>query len=215
MPAALANGRRLDVLLSPRSPSRFAQGMITNRARQWVWRLSLSAATVLVLAALIMLALPARVRADRYKVYDGDTLEVVPGTCLLAHFRLPCPTQRLRLAGVDAFERLQTCRDPSGGILYCGAIATGRLNQLVAMPGFSCQVDEEFVDRHAREFAVCFVGGKDVGAILVSEGLAFAYGRRTRYVAIEEQAKSQKRGAWGYGSFVRPQFWRSGARDRG
>lgn len=176
-------------------------------------RVVLGAAGLVGITAAVMLTLPAPVRADRYQVYDGDTLEVVPGKCLLAHFRLRCPTQRLRLLGVDAFERQQTCRDASGGLLYCGAIATGRLRQLVAMPSFGCQVDEEFVDRHAREFAVCFVEGKDVGAILVSEGLAFAYGRRTRYVATEEEAKSEKRGAWGYGSFVRPQFWRSGARD--
>jgi len=186
--------------------------MIWSRVRRWVWRVSLGGTALLASAALVMLALPAPVRADRYRVYDGDTLQVVPGTCLLAHFRLPCPAQPLRLLGVDAFERQQTCRAANGGLLYCGAIATGRLNQLVAMPGFGCQVDEEFVDRHAREFAVCSVGGRDVGAILVSEGLAFAYGRRTRYIAIEEEAKKEKRGAWGYGSFVRPQFWRSGAR---
>ncbi len=187
---------------------------IAGQTRRRIRRISLGAAALLVLAALVMLAIPAPVRADRYTVYDGDTLEVVPGTCLLSHFRLPCPTQRLRLLGIDAFERQQTCRDAKGGILYCGAIATGRLNQLVAMPSFTCQVDPEFVDRHAREFAVCFAGGKDVGATLVSEGLAFAYGRHTRgYVGFEEQAKNQKLGAWGYGNFVRPHFWRSGARD--
>jgi endonuclease YncB( thermonuclease family) len=172
---------------------------------------ALGALGLLVLAGLVMLALPAPVRADRYNVYDGDTLEVVPGKCLLAHFRLRCPTQRLRLFGVDAFERFQTCRDGQGGRWYCGAVATARLRQLVAMPGFGCQVDEEFVDRHAREFAACFVGGKDVGAVLVSEGLAFAYGRRTRYIAIEAEAKAARRGAWA-GTFVRPQFFRSGAR---
>ena len=172
----------------------------------------LAAGGGLALAALIMLALPAPVRADRYSVFDGDTLEVTPGKCLLGHFRLRCRTQRLRLLGVDAFERLQTCGDGKGGIWYCGAVATNRLKQLVAKPGFGCQVDEEFVDRHAREFAVCFVEGKDVGAILVSEGLAFAYGRRTRYIPIEEEAKQEKRGAWGTGSFVRPQFFRSGAK---
>jgi endonuclease YncB( thermonuclease family) len=177
--------------------------------RRWK-RGALGALGLLGLAALVMLALPAPVRADRYGVYDGDTLEVVPGKCLLAHFRLRCPTQRLRLLGVDAFERLQTCSSQAG-LWYCGAVATNRLKQLVAMPGFGCQVDEEFVDRHAREFAVCFVGGKDVGAILVSEGLAFAYGRRTRYIAIEVEAKNEKRGAWA-GSFVRPQFFRSGAK---
>ena len=187
--------------------------MLGSRAKQRIGRVSLGGLGLLGFAALVMLALPAPVRADRYSVFDGDTLEVVPGTCLLAHFRLPCPTQRLRLLGVDAFERSQICRDAKGGPLFCGAIATGRLRQLVAMPGFGCQVDEEFVDRHAREFAVCSADGKDVGATLVSEGLAFAYGRRTRYVAIEDEAKKDRRGAWGYGSFVRPQFWRAGARD--
>jgi len=172
----------------------------------------LAAGGGLALGALIILALPAPVRADRYSVYDGDTLEVTPGKCLLGHFRVRCRAQRLRLLGVDAFERLQTCGDGKGGIWYCGAVATNRLKQLVAKPGFGCQVDEEFVDRHAREFAVCFVDGKDVGAILVSEGLAFAYGRLTRYIPIEEEAKQEKRGAWGTGNFVRPQFWRSGAK---
>jgi endonuclease YncB( thermonuclease family) len=179
------------------------------RTKQLWRRGALAALGLLVLVALVMLALPAPVRADRYNVYDGDTLEVVPGQCLLAHFRLRCRAQRVRLFGVDAFERLQTCGDSHGGRWYCGAVATARLRQLVAMPGFGCQVDEEFVDRHAREFAACFVGGKDVGAVLVSEGLAFAYGRRTRYIAIEAEAKIARRGAWA-GTFVRPQFFRSG-----
>ena len=186
--------------------------MMGRQVKQRLWRISLGALAMAVFAALVMLALPAPVRADRYSVFDGDTLELVPGQCVLAQFRLKCPTQRLRLLGVDAFERLQTCGDGQGGHWYCGAVATNRLKQLVARPGFGCQVDEEFVDRHAREFAVCFVDGKDVGAILVSEGLAFAYGRRTRYIAIEEEAKSEKRGAWATGAFVRPQFFRSGAK---
>lgn len=183
-----------------------------ERAKRLLKRGSLAALAVLTLAALVMLAMPVPVRASRYAVYDGDTLEVVPGQCLLAHFHLRCPTQRLRLRGVDAFERAQTCRDARGGIWYCGAIATGRLGQLVAMPGFACVVDDEFVDRHAREFALCSVGNLDVGGVLVSEGLAFAYGRRTRYIAIEAEAKAEHRGAWA-GSFVRPQYFRSGARS--
>jgi endonuclease YncB( thermonuclease family) len=178
--------------------------------RRLLRRASLGALVLVVLAALVMLAVPAPVRADRYNVYDGDTLEVVRGQCLLAHFRLRCPAQRLRLFGVDAFERLQTCGDGQGGRWYCGAVATARLRRLVAMPGFRCQVDEEFVDRHAREFAVCAVDDQDVGSVLVSEGLAFAYGRRTRYIPIEAEAKAARRGAWA-GTFVRPQFFRGGA----
>ncbi|MGH7126274.1 MAG: thermonuclease family protein [Stellaceae bacterium] len=191
---------------------RTAVAGMETRTKRRLRRGTLGGVALLALATLIMLAVPPPVRADRYNVYDGDTLEVVPAKCLLAHFRLRCSTQRLRLFGVDAFERLQTCGDGKGGLWYCGAVATNRLKQLVAKPGFGCQVDEEFVDRHAREFALCFADGKDVGATLVSEGLAFAYGRRTRYVAIEEEAKRQKQGAWSTGSFVRPQFWRSGAK---
>jgi endonuclease YncB( thermonuclease family) len=51
-----------------------------------------------------------------------------------------------------------------------------------------------------------------VGALLVSEGLAFAYGRGIQYLPLEAAAKKARRGAWA-GTFVRPQYWRQGARD--
>src|SRR5579864_3021140 len=175
-------------------------------------RLGVGGTLLLGVAALALLAIQPSVRADRYSVYDGDTLEVIPGKCLLAHFHLPCLAQRLRLHGVDAFERHQNCRDVDGKLWPCGDVATARLKQLVAAPDFHCQVNENFVDRHAREFAVCLSDGKDVGTILVSEGLAFAYGRRTRYVEIEAEARREHRGAWA-GTFVRPQFYRAGARE--
>lgn len=182
------------------------------RSRRIWRRIGLVALAACAVGAAVALAVPVPARADRYSVYDGDTLEVVPGRCLLSHFRLPCPTQRLRLFGVDAFERAQTCRDAEGKRWECGAVATQLLRELVDTPGFGCQVDDEFVDRHAREFAVCSAGGKDVGKILVSEGLAFAYGRRTGYIPIEAQAKAARRGAWA-GTFVRPQYFRNGARE--
>ena len=177
-----------------------------------LWRRALLAAAVVVVAVVsVLLKVTPPPKPDRYSVYDGDTLEVVHGDCLLAHLHLPCRPQRLRLYGVDAFERTQTCHDAEGKVWDCGSVATARLRQLVETPGFHCEVDEEFVDRHAREFAACISEGKDVGAILVSEGLAFAYGRRTRYVEIESEAKAAHRGAWA-GNFVRPQYFRAGAR---
>jgi endonuclease YncB( thermonuclease family) len=150
---------------------------------------------------------------DRYSVVDGDTLELQPEHCLLATFGIGCLRQRLRLYGVDAFESKQTCRDPRGETWPCGAVATERLRQLVAAPDFSCHVDPEYVDRHAREFAFCLSGGRDVGALLVSEGLAFAYGRGVQYLSYETEARKERRGAWagGFAGFVRPQFFRSGA----
>lgn len=150
--------------------------------------------------------------ADRYIVVDGDTLEMVPHRCWLSHLGLGCRAQRLRLYGVDAFESKQTCRTAEGVVWQCGAVATERLKELVAHPDFSCSVDTEFVDRHAREFCLCFTGGEDVGAILVSDGLAFAYGRAAQYLPLEAAAKLAQRGAWS-GRFVRPQYFRQGSRE--
>jgi len=166
---------------------------------------------ILALAAAAIWDGPAR-GTDRYLVRDGDTLERTPRDCLLSRVGLSCLPQPLRLYGVDAFESTQTCRDPAAGIWPCGAVATRRLAELAARPSFACDVDREFIDKRARQFAVCTVDGKDVGGLLVSEGLAFYYGRGLQYLPIEAAARRERRGAWA-GRFVRPQFWRQGARS--
>jgi endonuclease YncB( thermonuclease family) len=148
--------------------------------------------------------------AGVYSVVDGDTLAWRPPRCPWSPLGIACVGQRLRLYGVDAFEAKQTCRDAKGEAWPCGAVATARLRELVASADFACNVDHEFIDRHAREFAVCLAHGEDVGAVLVREGLAFSYGRGSQYVPVETRAKQQHRGAWS-GSFVRPQYFREGA----
>jgi endonuclease YncB( thermonuclease family) len=179
----------------------------------------LAAAAVLLLLVAGLWAAAAWLRPvadnDRNSVVDGDTLELQPRRCFLARLGVGCFSQRLRLYGVDAFESTQTCRDPRGAVWPCGAVATERLRELVAEPDFSCHVDREYVDRHAREFAFCLSGGRDVGALLVSEGLAFAYGRGAQYLPYEAEARQERRGAWagGFAGFVRPQFFRLGAAE--
>src|SRR5258708_17453381 len=150
--------------------------------------------------------------ADRYAVGDGDTLALWPRHCLLSRLGIGCLGQRLRLYGVDAFESTQTCRDAKGTLWHCGAVATARLRQLVTQADFACHVDPEFVDRLARQFAPCTAGAPHAGTPLVSEGLAFAYGRGAPYLAVEGDAKESGRGAWA-GRFVRPQFFRQGATE--
>jgi endonuclease YncB( thermonuclease family) len=147
---------------------------------------------------------------NRYAVIDGDTFLFYPKTCIFTVLKLGCLPQLLRLEGVDAFERRQTCHDALDQVWPCGQIATDRLKQLVARPDFTCRIDPEFTDRHAREFSVCFADGRDVGATLVREGLAFAYGRDRQYLPLENEAKAARRGAWA-GQFVRPQYFRLGA----
>ncbi len=167
---------------------------------------------LLVVAALVAFVVIDRPTGavDRYSVIDGDTLEWTPGHCTLSDLGLGCFKHRLRLYGVDAFERKQNCRHADGSVWPCGTVATERLRALVAKPDFHCRIDYEFLDRRSREFAVCLVDGQDVGALLVSEGLAFAYGRGLQYFAVEAEAKRLGRGAWS-GRFVRPQYFREGA----
>jgi endonuclease YncB( thermonuclease family) len=185
--------------------------MLLGRYDVNIGRWAAVAALVLAVVAVAgALWLGPRASADRYVVVDGDTLEWVPRQCVFSHLRLGCPAQRLRLYGVDAFESRQTCHGADGTLWPCGAVATERLRALVAQPDFACNVDHEFVDRHAREFAVCTTGGRDVGALLVRDGLAFAYGRGLQYLPFENEAKEERRGAWA-GRFVRPQYFRQGA----
>jgi endonuclease YncB( thermonuclease family) len=159
-----------------------------------------------------MLSKPSTV--DRYTVIDGDTFVLLPKSCVYTVVKLGCPAQRLRLEGADAFESKQTCRDAQDVEWPCGEAATERLRQLVSRPDFTCRIDPEFTDRHAREFSVCYTDGRDVAAVLVREGLAFAYGRDRQYLPLENEAKEARRGAWA-GHFVRPQYFRQGATNTG
>jgi endonuclease YncB( thermonuclease family) len=151
---------------------------------------------------------------DRYVVIDGDTFALLPKSCIYTALKLGCPPQRLRLEGADAFESKQACRDANNEEWACGAAATQRLRELVSRSDFTCRIDPEFTDRHAREFSVCYTDGRDVAAILVREGLAFAYGRDRQYLPLENEAKEARRGAWA-GHFIRPQYFRQGATNQG
>jgi endonuclease YncB( thermonuclease family) len=172
---------------------------------------SLTALVVLAAAGAAIWDGPAK-GVDMFAVYDGDTLDWTPRDCALSDIGLSCLTRPLRLFGVDAFEKSQTCHDAGGKVWACGAAATQRLKTLAIRPDFSCNFDNDRLDRNSRDFALCIADGQDVGATLVSEGLAFYYGRGLQYLPIEAAARRDKKGAWA-GSFVRPQFWRQGARD--
>ena len=59
----------------------------------------------------------------------------------------------------------------------------------------TCQ--ERDRDRYGRVVAVCRVGGEDLGAWLLGNGLALAYRRyATAYVPHEDRAHVAKAGMW-------------------
>lgn len=108
-------------------------------------------------------------------IADGDTLYLNGVT--------------YRLYGIDAPETKQVCADgwPAGNL------ATTRLQALISGRNVVCEKRDH--DRYGRTVAVCRANGEDLGAILVREGLAWAFVRYSRdYVEQEARAKADRRG---------------------
>jgi|APGre2960657404_1045060.scaffolds.fasta_scaffold34082_1 endonuclease YncB( thermonuclease family) len=161
------------------------------------------AAGVAFLSALILME-PARAAAAAQptgslevlrgpaRVVDGDTL-VISGT-------------KIRLFGVDAPEKAQTCRAVDGAEYACGAASAAALSDLMDGREVSCAVRQ--LDLYGRSVAACSVEDADVGRWLVRGGHAVAYRAYSRaYVADEDAARAARLGIWS-GDFVVPQAWR-------
>jgi endonuclease YncB( thermonuclease family) len=110
--------------------------------------------------------------------------------------------ERVRLYGVDAPERDQTCLDPLGRSWACGEWVTEQVR--LRWGGQPAECEGVTRDRYGRLVARCAVGGEDLGAVLVAEGIAFAYRAYSRdYVAIEDAAREAGAGMW-RGRFTAP-----------
>jgi endonuclease YncB( thermonuclease family) len=109
--------------------------------------------------------------------------------------------ERIRLHGVDAFERGQTCGDQP-----CGRLSAEHLDRLTRGTLVRCTPLD--VDRYGRTVARCEARGVDVGGAQVEAGLALAYRRYSRdYVPQEDAARRARRGAWAT-DFTPPEDWR-------
>lgn len=132
-------------------------------------------------------AAPAEVR-----VVDGDTLRLGDRT--------------LRLYGVDAPERGQSCTDAQGRLYDCGTAAAAELARLVGDRGLECRIHGR--DRFGRALGVCRAGGTELNAALVDGGWALAdAGSLPALVPVEAAARGAQRGLWA-GGFEPPAHWR-------
>ena len=127
------------------------------------------------------------------KVIDGDSLR---------SGRL-----KIRLHGIDAPERNQTCQTDSGEDWSCGDAATRAMGELIAAaPQLVCSLVD--VDRYGRLVMRCEADGTDIAETLVARGLALAYRRySTDYVAAADAAAQERRGMW-QGRFDARWDWR-------
>ena len=114
-------------------------------------------------------------------VIDGDTLAV--------------GSLRVRLHGIDAPESGQVCPSKHGGDWDCGKVATRRLSDLTHGRIVSCEA--LYQDIYGRIIAVCYQGDLDLNALLVREGLAWAFMRYSDdYVGEEQRARDESIGIW-------------------
>lgn len=127
------------------------------------------------------------------RVIDGDTLKLSTG-------------ERIRLAGIDAPERDQICKQGFFTVA-CGQQAWQRLADIVALdPNVTCSPQSH--DRYNRTIAVCSNRGGDLGRRMVAQGLALAYRRySTMYVDEEDAARREGLGIWA-GTFETPEKYR-------
>lgn len=129
------------------------------------------------------------------RIIDGDSISV--------------DGESVRLIGIDACEMNQVAEAPEGP-WRCGLSARARVIELTEGHEVTCRWSER--DIYDRLLARCEADGRDIGAQLVTEGLAVVYrheGRPTapELVPLEETARREGRGLWG-STFEDPKDYR-------
>ena len=161
-------------------------------------------AMIAVLIAFYLIAKAAR-RARRKR--PGDTIKgrarVTDGDGIKVR------GYSVRLAGLDAPEWNQPAKHRFGFWFNHGKRVKRALKREVG--GKRVQVAVEGFDRYGRVLGTVSCRGRDVGEWLVRSGHAIAC-FDNRYKAVEYEARSERRGMWGYKQAIDPREWRSGKR---
>lgn len=145
------------------------------------WLQGLAVAGALVCAGVAAQDYRSGVVRGAAEVTDGDTIRI--------------GETRIRLFGIDAPERTQSCEDERGRRWACGIVAEDRLRTLTSGRTVHCTMRD--IDRYGRQVSTCAAGGRDLGTTLVAEGLARAYVRYgDDYATVEAKAKLERLGLW-------------------
>jgi endonuclease YncB( thermonuclease family) len=169
--------------------------MRSGNRKSGLW-LSRSVTLCMTLSLLVgtAIAKPITISGPAY-VIDGDTLVI--------------RNRHIRLFGIDAFERDQTC-----GRFQCGIEARRALYDLIQRQTVTCEKRD--IDTYGRLVAICkSSSGVDLGSKMVRRGLAVAYRSfSSQYLGDESYARSHRLGAWAYGFESPLQYRRKSSNDR-
>lgn len=125
-------------------------------------------------------------------VTDGDTIRLAGTT--------------YRLWGIDAPETRQACADG----WPAGVQATGKIEELMAGHAIACEPRTK--DRYGRTVALCRADGKDIGAAMVSAGMARAFTRSSADYVDQEKAAIGARASVHAHDCEKPWDWRARTR---
>ncbi len=156
------------------------------------------------LIAILFLSFALPVSAGQFKVtrvYDGDTLKASGHDIEI----------KVRLVGIDTPETKKRKNKPGQpfGQKAKKFLARMVLNKQVFIKGYG-------TGPYNRILAVVYVGKKNVNLELIKAGYAEVYQGKppkgfdlSPYLAVEAQAKSQRRGMWSQGDkYISPKNWR-------
>ena len=130
--------------------------------------------------------------SGQVRVIDADSLEV--------------DGRSVRLFGIDAVEKNQTCQDRRGREWPCGRHATEKLAAALDGQTVRCLVQD--TDRYGWAVADCEIAGISVNYWVVREGWAVAYTRYSRdFEPAEAEARAAQSGIFA-GTFTPPEEWR-------
>ena len=130
------------------------------------------------------------------KIIDGDTIKI--------------SNKKIRLHGIDAPEKKQTCKKPYLTIsvfsftksYLCGQVSTNKLTKKINNQIIKCKIKD--VDRYKRLIGECYKRNQNLNSWLVSNGYAVAYRKYSKkYISDEMNAKNNKLGIW-QGKFEMP-----------
>ena len=134
------------------------------------------------------------------KIIDGDTIKI--------------NSKKIRLYGIDAPEKKQTCKRPYLEIFIfifyedysCGQKSTEALIKKINNQKITCQIFD--IDYFKRLIGECYKRKINLNAWLVSNGHAVAFRKYSKkYISNETIAKQEKKGLW-QGKFEMPWDYR-------
>ncbi|MGI9479611.1 MAG: thermonuclease family protein [Hyphomicrobiaceae bacterium] len=166
----------------------------------WAWQ----SGGLATFSSSVMTALPSlpTVKVKQAKLPDiTGRGRAVTGDTLRIGRRL------VQLAGIEAPEISQVCRDRRKRAWRCGQSARRALRRVLGRKRVVCS-DVTKADG-GRFRATCQIGKKDVAAEVVRKGYAFAQGALFKtYAEVEAVARDAKRGVW-QGKAQRPADFRA------